>query len=154
MREPIQVCEFTVYADQVRGKGRPRFGIRNGRPQAFNSSEDKAWERLIRNAYLAHSGGKDMALFADEVHICILIARKLPDSRPKRVEEESDVFKPDIDNICKSVLDALNGVAFRDDRQITVLHAEKWPRTRRGNELLTVRIEYFAGIEKVRHGRN
>lgn len=33
--------------------------------------------------------------------------------------------KPDCDNLAKSVLDALNGIAYNDDSQITSLHVVK-----------------------------
>ncbi len=33
--------------------------------------------------------------------------------------------KPDIDNVVKAVLDALNGVAYRDDTQVIELHVRK-----------------------------
>lgn len=33
--------------------------------------------------------------------------------------------KPDIDNIVKIILDAMNGIAFKDDTQITKLNVEK-----------------------------
>ena len=33
--------------------------------------------------------------------------------------------KPDIDNIVKIILDAMNGIAFKDDIQITKLNVEK-----------------------------
>lgn len=33
--------------------------------------------------------------------------------------------KPDIDNVAKAVLDALNGVAYEDDKQVVILHCEK-----------------------------
>lgn len=33
--------------------------------------------------------------------------------------------KPDIDNIAKSILDALNKLAYRDDTQVVTLHMEK-----------------------------
>ena len=36
------------------------------------------------------------------------------------------VVKPDIDNVAKAILDALNGVAFADDRQIVQVTCEKW----------------------------
>lgn len=41
--------------------------------------------------------------------------------------------KPDIDNLCKFILDCANGILFPDDRMITTLIARKWysenPRT-------------------------
>lgn len=33
----------------------------------------------------------------------------------------------DIDNLCKSILDGLNGVAWKDDRQVHKLNAWKYP---------------------------
>jgi Holliday junction resolvase RusA-like endonuclease len=35
------------------------------------------------------------------------------------------VTKPDVDNLAKSVLDAINGVAYKDDNQIVDLVARK-----------------------------
>lgn len=34
-------------------------------------------------------------------------------------------MKPDCDNIAKAILDALNGVAYDDDKQVVRLHVEK-----------------------------
>ena len=59
---------------------------------------------------------------------------------------EPDIHKPDADNIGKSVLDALNRVAFKDDRQVTRLTVEKMPRTRRDDEIMEVTIVYYAEI--------
>jgi len=39
--------------------------------------------------------------------------------------EESPVARPDLDNIVKLVTDALNGVAYKDDSQITSIGARK-----------------------------
>ena len=33
--------------------------------------------------------------------------------------------RPDCDNLAKSILDALNGLAYKDDKQITYLSIEK-----------------------------
>lgn len=46
--------------------------------------------------------------------------------RKRRLTGESlPVVKPDIDNYVKAILDALNGVAFKDDSQIIALNAKK-----------------------------
>jgi crossover junction endodeoxyribonuclease RusA len=41
-----------------------------------------------------------------------------------------DVYRPrkrgDLDNLIKATLDALNGVAYRDDDQVTQIHAERY----------------------------
>ncbi len=38
---------------------------------------------------------------------------------------QSPTLKPDTDNIAKVVCDALNGVAYHDDKQITSLTVDK-----------------------------
>ena len=48
--------------------------------------------------------------------------------KDKKLIEEgllSPTKKPDIDNIVKIILDALNKMAFKDDNQITKLEVEK-----------------------------
>lgn len=41
-----------------------------------------------------------------------------------------DVYRPrrrgDLDNVLKAVLDALNGVAYRDDEQVEEIHAHRY----------------------------
>lgn len=145
-RKRIQTVTFSVTAEQIRGQGRPRFAIIGGKPRGYKADEDRAWESAIRAAYFGSASFKDMAGFADEVHILVQTKRKLPDSAPKRLMAEPDIHKPDADNIGKSVLDALNRVAFKDDRQVTRLTVEKMPRTRRDDELLEVTIVYYAEV--------
>lgn len=43
----------------------------------------------------------------------------------------------DVDNLCKSTLDALNGVVFVDDAQVAVLEANK-TYAAKGKILLTI----------------
>lgn len=44
------------------------------------------------------------------------------------------IVKPDVDNVIKAILDALNGMAFEDDRQIVQVTCEKWYDTTDENE--------------------
>lgn len=142
-RQLIQSVVFTVECDHVRGQGRPRFRLNGG---TYKSNEDKAWEKRIRDAYSAQCPYKDMAGFADEVHISIHAHRRLPSSAPARIESEPDLNAPDADNIAKSVLDALSRLAFRDDKQVTQLNVFKHDRKRIGKERMTVHIKYYAEV--------
>jgi Holliday junction resolvase RusA-like endonuclease len=47
-------------------------------------------------------------------------------SKARRSNSEPKISRPDIDNACKLVLDALNGVAYIDDGQVYRLTVEKW----------------------------
>jgi len=64
------------------------------------------------------------------IAITIDIFAPLPDSKPKRISSESFTCKPDVDNVAKSVMDALTGLAYRNDSQVTKLTIRKHPRER------------------------
>lgn len=115
-----------VLRGEVRGKPRPRFSSRGGYGRAYTPASYMKYERSIANAY-TEAGGKK---FSGTVSVSIFIHRELPKSRPKRLLAELDTSKPDIDNVAKAVLDALNGVAYDDDKQVVSLHVTKLPRTR------------------------
>lgn len=44
----------------------------------------------------------------------------------KPMPREWKTSRPDIDNLFKAVTDALNGIAYKDDRQIVELHVKKY----------------------------
>jgi Holliday junction resolvase RusA-like endonuclease len=49
--------------------------------------------------------------------------------RPKAMKKgprEPRAIGADLDNLCKAVMDAANGVLFADDRQVVELQARKW----------------------------
>ena len=62
-------------------------------------------------------------------------------TKPMRQEKLS--HGPDLDNLAKGVMDALNGVLYKDDRQIYQLTVRKW--TASGDEapriIITVELE-------------
>lgn len=74
------------------------------------------------------------------VAIEITVSRELPQSRPRRVTSEPDVHKPDVDNVAKLVLDALNGIAYEDDAQVGRLVVQKLPRRRLIEDHVTVTV--------------
>ena len=127
---------FTVKG-KVQGKARPRVTARNGFAHAYTPKNTKDYEKAIRSAYIA-SGGKK---YTEALEVVIYTYRPLPKSRPKKIITELDTCKPDVDNIAKVVLDALNGVAYDDDKQIISLAVFKMPRTRDIEERIEVFIE-------------
>lgn len=121
---------------EVVGKPRPRFTSYGGRVRTFTPKKGETFESLVRVAYQAQGG----TMHDGAVEVEIAYRRPMPKSRPKGVEREWDSFKPDIDNVAKAVLDALNGVAFADDKCVVSLRAAKLPRVRCQHEELYVRI--------------
>lgn len=122
---------------KVYGKPRPKFTTVGGHPQAYTPRKAKEYERLIAATYKAQGGEKHEG----SILVTITAQRSLPKSTPKKVTSEPDNSKPDADNIAKIVLDALNGVAYDDDRQVVRLLVRKMPRARLEVERLDIVVK-------------
>ena len=121
------------YLGKVRGQGRPRFG--NG--CAYEAAADRAYKKDLRACYIEQGGSH----YGDSpVAVTIIAFCPLPKGKPKSIEGEPYMVKPDADNLAKAVLDALTGVAFDDDRQVTRLIVVKKDRTRGLQEGLRVYV--------------
>ena len=111
--------EFTVPGEPF-GKQRPRHSRVSG--TTYTPKETKLHEQLIQWAYRKAGGHK----FPEdsEIRITIIAVMGIPKSTPKyrRADMLSGKIrptkKPDWDNIGKLVCDALNGVAYDDDKCI------------------------------------
>lgn len=128
--------ELDVEVAKVIGCARPRV-TRYGTytPKATRQAEAyiaAAWKE-------AHGDGPLIA--EGPVYLEIHAFRKLPKSRPKKVICEPDTFKPDWDNVGKLVCDAISGLAFADDCQVTNASVIKHDRTRRESELIHIKVE-------------
>lgn len=100
------------YVKGIPTKRRPRF-TKSGK--AYVDAKTKEEERYIRSRY---TGKKHRG----PVSIRLDIFPKLPKSAAKKLECVPAMKKPDVDNVLKVFMDALQGVAFDDDKQ--VVHAE------------------------------
>jgi len=119
----IQTQSVTVYGDP-RGKGRPRFSYGTG--HAYTDAATADYERRVEKAWVSENNftfGK----YPTEVIIKAFFS--VPSSLSKKKKAQlygmPCLKKPDVDNIAKIVLDALNGVAYQDDAQIEKLRVEK-----------------------------
>lgn len=102
-------------------KQRPRLG-KNG--CAYTPTKTKVFEQICKLSYKYHYFDKEYII------VKILFKFEVPKSYSKKNKEEAlkgniRPTKADIDNYVKSVLDGLNGVAWSDDRYISVIMAEK-----------------------------
>ena len=70
----------------------------------------------------------------NEVFIKIEFFYEIPKSWSKKKKELArwHKSKPDIDNLIKSVLDGLNGIAYTDDAQVVMIQARKQYATENG----------------------
>jgi len=96
------------YIKGIPTKRRPRF-TRGGR--VYVDGMTVAEEATIANAYRG-------PFFQGKVEIILHIYPKLPKSTPKGIDSAPMLKKPDCDNCLKIFLDALQGKAYADDKQV------------------------------------
>lgn len=131
------MIQFTVYGTPV-GKGRPKFSTFNGHATAYTPAKTVNYENLVKLSYQQQCGGK---MYEKDIALAIDIMAFFPIpksvSKKKAAQMLSGFIKPtkrpDLDNVAKAVLDALNKIAFYDDSQIIALSMSKFysdkPRT-------------------------
>ena len=120
--------EFFVPGTPV-GKGRPRAARRGAGVVMFTPGKTADYEALVAatagNAMRAHQ------LLDGPLEAVLEMRFPVPASwsKAKRARALAGVewhtSKPDEDNVAKAVLDACNGVGFRDDSQVLILIATK-----------------------------
>ena len=121
----MRTVTFTIPGDPV-GKGRPRFSNRSG--HAYTPQRTTEYEDKVR---LYYSRETRCTKLHGEIRADILAYFCIPKSLPKYkqqilAEERTGCTKaPDADNIAKVVLDALNGLAYDDDKAVTYLTVGK-----------------------------
>ena len=124
--------KFTVMGTPV-AKGRPKFARRGNFVATYTPTKTVNFESIVKLSFM-QSVGTDFTPY-DEA-LCIRVnafftrpkghfgsgknAGELKKSAPKHM-----LTKPDADNVLKACIDALNGVAFTDDKLIVHVHASK-----------------------------
>ncbi len=114
---------FTVEG-KIKGKERPRFS----RGHTYTPKATIEAERAIKKAYRSNS----TCCLESFVRIEIYAFFKMRKSYTKKKAREclENVYcdlMPDADNIAKTVCDALNGVAYVDDKQVVeCVVVKKW----------------------------
>lgn len=121
-----------VYVDEVVGKQRARTVRANGVTRSYTPRKTAGFERAIRDAWI-DKVGLGWSGFTGPVLVNITYGRELAKSNPKYWAGREDTGKPDLDNVAKSVLDALNGVAFADDSQVVQIECSSDFRSPHGS---------------------
>lgn len=117
--------EFTI-PGKVIGKGRPHFVKKTG--VAITPQQTRGYESLIRDVALPLMGGGQP--WDGCVYVRIVAKYKIPKSWSKKdrqlaIDGKVPPKKPDVDNVVKIVLDALNRVVYLDDTQVTQCNVRK-----------------------------
>lgn len=109
-------------------KGRPRFNFNSGHTHSPPATQK--FEKAVKKA-VQRRWGKRVAPTGATLEVHIKVDRAVPLSwSKKRILEVLTSGEPpqgpgDLDNIAKSILDAMNGVIFDDDKQIAKLSVRR-----------------------------
>lgn len=116
---------------QPQGKGRARaFTTPNG-IRMHTPEKTIYYENLIKHCFLAETGGT-CPRSSEQIYIKACNYHQIPRSKSKRFasdarkQEIRPTTKPDIENVSKAILDALNGIAYLDDSQVVSLSIKKF----------------------------
>ena len=135
------IYEFEV-PGKITGKGRPR--VNTTTAIAYTPAKTKEYEELVKQYFIIKY--RRINPLEGRIKINITAYFLVPKNTSKKQEENmlnnaiSPTKKPDIDNIAKIILDALNKLAFKDDNQITKLEIEKKYGT---EEKIFVKVEEY-----------
>ena len=101
-----------------RAKGSMRGFVVKGRALITNSSPaTRSWEQDV--AFFARQACAGATQGPVSLSLCFYLPR------PKKPKHEQHIVKPDVDKLARAVMDALTGIAYRDDSQVHDLAVSK-----------------------------
>ena len=110
------------------GKGRPKFARRGKFVSTYTPTKTRTYEDTIK---VAARQAMTIEPLETPVTVFVYISVPIPASYSKKRKQaclsgfEKPMKKPDIDNVSKCFLDAMNGIVYVDDVQVISLHMTK-----------------------------
>ena len=120
--------EFKI-PGKAQAKQRPRMG-RSG--IVYTPKETLVYENYVKMCYSDYANQFKWLPYENQVRaeIDVLVAVPKSDSKTKKKAKIEGMIrptvKPDCDNLAKSILDSLNGLAYQDDKQVVELFVKKY----------------------------
>lgn len=131
-----------IIQGKVQAKQRPRLG----RYSRYTPEQTKNYENWVKLSFINQY--PNFKALENELAVSIKAYFEIPKSVSKKKREQMlngnirPTIKPDLDNIAKSILDALNKLAYLDDKQIVFLQVEKFYDESPRVELMVEEISY------------
>ena len=120
--------EFKI-PGKAQAKQRPRMG-RSG--VVYTPKETLIYENYVKMCYSDYANQFGWLPYENQVRaeIEVLVAVPKSDRKTKKKAKIEGMIrpavKPDCDNLAKSILDSLNGLAYHDDKQVVELSIKKY----------------------------
>jgi len=115
------MINFKVFMNPV-AKARARTVVNNGRVHSYTPQSTKDAENAIAWACVEE---QNPDCYPKGIALKMTIVFVLPKPKYLGLKPALPTKKPDLDNLTKTVLDALNGLAYEDDSQIVELILRK-----------------------------
>lgn len=125
----MSLTVYFVVEGKPIGKGRPRASTRGGFVRMYTDAKTLTYEAQISAAATKAMG--PLPPLENPVDLRVWAWYAIPKSWPNKTKQQAldgEVFpsvKPDLDNVLKAVLDAMNGIVYLDDSQVINVVAHK-----------------------------
>ena len=110
---------------KVIGKQRPKFSSRGGFVKTYTPDQTVNYENYVKMLWLQSGQEKLTGNIRATIDADFMIPKSFSKKKRNALDGAYCPKKPDCDNIAKSILDALNGIAYDDDSQIVELVVRK-----------------------------
>ena len=123
------VVTFTVPGSPV-AKGRARAFKRGNHIGHYTPATTANYENLVK--LVAVDGMKGKQIITGSASVTLDLFFQIPGSWSKKKKVAAlngdirPTVKPDIDNICKALCDAVNGIVWQDDKQVVEMVIGKY----------------------------
>ena len=124
---------------EPKGKGRPRFSKVGGFVKTYTDQKTRDYESLISQA--ARTAMGETPPMEGPISASMYFRLPIPKSTPKKRVASllgglvRPTKKPDLDNMNKAILDAMNGIVYKDDSQVVTIHSKKVYSTHTGVDI-------------------
>lgn len=117
--QPVPKARARIYRDK-----------RSGKPRGVTPAKTKDYEQTVAWCAAGVMAGQRKLKGPLVVDITFWMQTPISWSNKRRQEafrgEIMPTTKPDIDNMTKAILDALNKIVYKDDAQVCIKHARKF----------------------------
>lgn len=106
---------------EIEGKPQPKERPRVTKYHTYTPSKTESYEKLVAWTYKLFGG---MELHG-AIEFELIVHYKIAKSNKKVKLNDYHTYRPDLDNVIKTVLDGLGKVAYKNDSQISSIKAKK-----------------------------
>lgn len=142
------IVKLTVPGSPVSWQ-RPRAGRSpSGKPFFFEDKKVKGWKNFLKGEFAGTMVGKNM-LGGDPKHpVPLTVEIRFYLKRPQKYYRAKDfdgpipcTSRPDVDNLYKGVVDAMQGIVFRDDSLVSNIIVSKWYHAKNEGPRTDIQVE-------------